>query len=112
MPVMVQDPLVAAHPPAAPAETAAGQPGPVAAGPAAVRERVFGSSGGRVGGPRGQRPHPAPPTVRWAEGRRGPTGCLGGVPGTGRGGLFCLAADLDPVLGWHHPVRDHSHPWC
>ena len=67
MPVMVQDPRVAAQPSAAPSGTVGGQPGPVAAGHAAGRKRLPGPGVGRPGGPRGQRPHAAPPAVRRAE---------------------------------------------
>ncbi len=50
VPVMVQDPSVAAHPSAAAAGTAGGQPGPVAAGHAAGRERLPGPGGGCAAG--------------------------------------------------------------
>ena len=103
---MVQDLAVAAQPSAALAGTAGGQPGPVAAGHAAGRERLSGPGGDGAGGPRGQRPHAAPPAVRRSEGRRGPAGRLGGGPGTGRGGLFRAAAGLGPVLDGLGPVLD------
>ena len=98
VPVMVQDPRVAAQPSAAASGPAGGQPGPVAAG-----QCCWPGTAAWTGWRRRWRPAGATSTrcaggCATVRGRCGAAGRLGAGPGTGRGGLLHAAAGLDPVL--------------